>query len=128
MPGSLLLPSRRSSRRSAGGDVDAGFAPHVETASGVLLPDDYMRRIADAVHEVGGLFVLGAVFGTRSMRPRMRARALAASVAIVYATTAGLMKSTTQISHLFGLDAVLTSWQLWVLIALVVVAAIISAL
>ncbi len=68
--------------RPAGGDVDAGFAPapieevvetirrqrteivfapHVETASGVLLTDDYMRQIAEAVHEVGGLFVLDCV-------------------------------------------------------------------
>lgn len=37
------------------------FAPHVETASGILLPDDYLRAIADAVHEVSGLFVLDAV-------------------------------------------------------------------
>ena len=26
------------------------FAPHVETASGMMLPDDYMKKIADAVH------------------------------------------------------------------------------
>ena len=37
------------------------FAPHVETASGMLLPDDYVRAVADAVHEVGGLFVLDCV-------------------------------------------------------------------
>lgn len=37
------------------------FAPHVETASGILLPDDYLRAVADAVHEVGGLFVLDCV-------------------------------------------------------------------
>lgn len=91
--------------------VSDSISAHGETAIGRRVP-------AIILAVVGGLFVLGAVFGTRSMRPRMRARALAASVAIVYATTAGLMKSTTQISHLFGLDAVLTSWQLWVLIAL----------
>src|SRR5690606_5769239 len=34
------------------------FAPHVETASGMILPDDYLRQVADAVHAVGGLFVL----------------------------------------------------------------------
>ena len=34
------------------------FAPHVETASGMILPDDYLRAVADAVHESGGLFVL----------------------------------------------------------------------
>jgi aspartate aminotransferase-like enzyme len=37
------------------------FAPHVETASGMMLPDDYMRAVADAVHEVGGLFVLDCI-------------------------------------------------------------------
>lgn len=37
------------------------FAPHVETASGILLPDDYMRQVADAVHAVGGLFALDCI-------------------------------------------------------------------
>ena len=37
------------------------FAPHVETASGILLPDDYIRTIADAAHEVGALMVLDCV-------------------------------------------------------------------
>lgn len=40
---------------------DLVFAPHVETASGMLLPDDYLRAVADAVHEVGGLFVLDSI-------------------------------------------------------------------
>ena len=37
------------------------FAPHVETASGMLLPDDYLRAVSDAVHAVGGLFVLDCI-------------------------------------------------------------------
>jgi aspartate aminotransferase-like enzyme len=37
------------------------FAPHVETASGILLPDDYLKRVAAAVHAVGGLFVLDCI-------------------------------------------------------------------
>jgi len=37
------------------------FAPHVETASGMILPDDYMRAVAEAVHAVGGLFVLDCI-------------------------------------------------------------------
>ncbi|SEQ27215.1 aspartate aminotransferase [Solimonas aquatica] len=37
------------------------FAPHVETASGILLPDAYLKRVADAVHAHGGLFVLDCV-------------------------------------------------------------------
>jgi len=37
------------------------FAPHVETAAGMMLPDDYLRTVADAVHAVGGLFVVDAI-------------------------------------------------------------------
>ena len=37
------------------------FAPHVETAAGILLPDDYVRAVADAVHEAGGVFVLDCI-------------------------------------------------------------------
>ncbi len=40
---------------------DVVFAPHVETACGMLLPDDYLRAVADAVHEAGGLFVLDCI-------------------------------------------------------------------
>jgi aspartate aminotransferase-like enzyme len=39
----------------------AVFAPHVETAAGLILPDPYLRAVADAVHEVGGLFVLDCI-------------------------------------------------------------------
>ena len=37
------------------------FAPHVETAAGMMLPDDYLSAVADAVHAVGGLFVLDCI-------------------------------------------------------------------
>jgi aspartate aminotransferase-like enzyme len=37
------------------------FAPHVETSAGMILPDDYIRQVADAVHEVGGLMVLDCI-------------------------------------------------------------------
>ena len=37
------------------------FAPHVETSSGMLLPDGYLRAVADAVHAVGGLLVLDCI-------------------------------------------------------------------
>jgi aspartate aminotransferase-like enzyme len=40
---------------------DVVFAPHVETSSGMLLPDDYLRAVADAVREAGGLFVLDCI-------------------------------------------------------------------
>ena len=37
------------------------FAPHVETSAGMVLPDDYLKAVADAAHEVGGLFVLDCI-------------------------------------------------------------------
>ncbi|ARF87307.1 aminotransferase [Burkholderia cenocepacia] len=40
---------------------DLVFAPHVETASGMMLPDAYLRAVADAVHAVGGMFVLDCI-------------------------------------------------------------------
>ena len=37
------------------------FAPHVETSSGMLLPDDYLKQVAAATHAAGGLFVLDCI-------------------------------------------------------------------
>ena len=37
------------------------FAPHVETASGILLPDEYLRTVGAAAREVGALFVLDCI-------------------------------------------------------------------
>ena len=37
------------------------FAPHVETSAGMILPDAYLRAVADAAHEAGGLFVLDCI-------------------------------------------------------------------
>ncbi|MGB7450174.1 MAG: aminotransferase class V-fold PLP-dependent enzyme [Ornithinimicrobium sp.] len=37
------------------------FAAHVETSAGILLPDDYIRSVARATHEAGGLFVLDCI-------------------------------------------------------------------
>jgi alanine-glyoxylate transaminase / serine-glyoxylate transaminase / serine-pyruvate transaminase len=37
------------------------FAPHVETSAGMILPDDYLRSVSDAVHQVGGLMVLDCI-------------------------------------------------------------------
>jgi aspartate aminotransferase-like enzyme len=37
------------------------FAPHVETASGMILPDSYIKAVGAAVREVDGLFVLDCV-------------------------------------------------------------------
>ena len=40
---------------------DLVIAPHVETASGIMLPDDYLKAVAQATHAAGGLFVLDCV-------------------------------------------------------------------
>jgi len=37
------------------------FAPHVETSAGMMLPDDYLQQVTDAVHRVGGVFVLDCI-------------------------------------------------------------------
>jgi aspartate aminotransferase-like enzyme len=37
------------------------FAPHVETSAGIILPDDYLRAVGEAVREVNGLFVLDCI-------------------------------------------------------------------
>ncbi|EEH51426.1 serine-pyruvate aminotransferase and/or alanine glyoxylate transaminase [Micromonas pusilla CCMP1545] len=37
------------------------FAPHVETSTGIILPDEYISRVSRAVHDVGGLFVLDCI-------------------------------------------------------------------
>jgi aspartate aminotransferase-like enzyme len=37
------------------------FAPHVETSAGMMLPDGYLRALADAVHAHGGLLVLDCI-------------------------------------------------------------------
>jgi len=36
-------------------------APHVETSAGIILPEDYVTKIAEAVHAVGGVFVLDGI-------------------------------------------------------------------
>jgi aspartate aminotransferase-like enzyme len=40
---------------------DVVFAPHVETSAGLILPDDYIKAVTAAVHEVGGIFVLDCI-------------------------------------------------------------------
>jgi aspartate aminotransferase-like enzyme len=37
------------------------FAPHVETSSGMILPESYIKAMADAVHEVGGMLVIDCI-------------------------------------------------------------------
>jgi hypothetical protein len=52
------------------------FAPHVETSTGILLPDDYVTRAAAAVHAHGGLMVLdciasGTIWCAAALAPRV---------------------------------------------------------
>lgn len=37
------------------------FAPHVETSAGMLLPDEYIARVAEATHRNGGILVLDCI-------------------------------------------------------------------
>jgi aspartate aminotransferase-like enzyme len=37
------------------------FAPHVETSAGIILPDEYIREMAAAAHEVGAIMVLDGI-------------------------------------------------------------------
>ncbi len=43
------------------GQPDVVFAPHVETSAGIILPDDYITRVAAAAHDEGALFVLDCI-------------------------------------------------------------------
>jgi len=40
---------------------DVVFAPHVETSCGMILPDDYIKALTQAVHSYGGIFVLDCI-------------------------------------------------------------------
>ena len=40
---------------------DVVFAPHVETSAGIILPDNYIKKMAEAAHEVGALMVLDCI-------------------------------------------------------------------
>ena len=41
--------------------IDVVFAPHVETSAGLLLSDEYIKELADAVHATGGLMALDCI-------------------------------------------------------------------
>ena len=41
--------------------IDVVFAPHVETSAGLLLSDEYIKELADAVHSTGGLMALDCI-------------------------------------------------------------------
>ena len=54
-------PVEEVTKRIADEQPDVVFAPHVETAAGIMLPESYIRAVADAAHAYGGLFVLDCI-------------------------------------------------------------------
>ena len=54
-------PHWRGGRDDSLQETRHGLRPHVETSAGIVLPLNYMRSVAAAVHEYGGLFVLDCV-------------------------------------------------------------------
>ena len=50
-------------------------APHVETATGTMLPDAYIAAAAAATHAAGGLFVLDCI-ASGSRRDRLEIHAI----------------------------------------------------
>lgn len=94
----------------------AVFAAHVETASGIILPDDYLREMAAATHAVGGLFVLDCI-ASGAMWVDMRATGVdvllsapqkgwsgAAGAALVCLSQIALKELESSASSSFALD------------------------
>jgi len=54
-------PIDEVTRTIAAEKTEVVFAPHVETSSGMLLPDDYVQQLAEAVHAHGGMLVLDCI-------------------------------------------------------------------
>ena len=48
-------------KRIAEEKPDLVCAPHVETSSGIIITDEYIKALADAVHDVGGLLCIDGI-------------------------------------------------------------------
>ncbi|PKL06938.1 MAG: aminotransferase [Spirochaetae bacterium HGW-Spirochaetae-9] len=57
----MPVPAEEAATSIKRENIELVFAPHVETSSGILLPDAYIKTLAEAVHSVGGLLVLDCV-------------------------------------------------------------------
>jgi len=57
----IPVPAEDAAERIRAEKPAVVFAPQVETAAGMLLPDDYLRTIAQATHDAGGILVLDAI-------------------------------------------------------------------
>ncbi|RMX04797.1 alanine--glyoxylate aminotransferase family protein [Corticibacter populi] len=55
------MPAEQVAERIRAEKPAVVFAPHCETASGILLPDAYIRTVAEAAHAVGALLVLDCI-------------------------------------------------------------------
>jgi len=55
------VPVEEAVREIRDAQPDLVFAPHVETASGIMLPESYIKAVAEATHAHGGLFVLDCI-------------------------------------------------------------------
>ena len=55
------LPIEDVCKRIAAERPSIFFCPHVETSTGMILPDSYISKVAEAVHAVGGLLVLDCI-------------------------------------------------------------------
>ncbi|MBQ0747137.1 MAG: alanine--glyoxylate aminotransferase family protein [Marinobacter sp.] len=55
------VPAKEVAERIRAEKPAVVFVPHVETAAGIVLPDDYLKIIGEAVKDVNGLFVLDCV-------------------------------------------------------------------
>ena len=60
-PGWAPAPAEEVAVRIRATRPDVVFAAHVETAAGILLTDDYLRTVGQAVREVDGLFVVDGI-------------------------------------------------------------------
>jgi hypothetical protein len=61
------------------GSYDVVFAPHVETSTGIVLPDEYIRAVSAEVHAAGGTGIIGSgqsTFTIALLHNRMLARLL----------------------------------------------------
>ncbi len=55
------VPAKEVAERIRAEKPAGVVVPHVETASGIVLPEDYLKTIGEAVKDVSGLFVLDCV-------------------------------------------------------------------
>ena len=61
MPQLLPCPASEVCARIRSEKPAVVFMPHVETSTGMLMSDEYILEVANATHDVGGIFVLDAI-------------------------------------------------------------------